>query len=163
MHTGESDIALTEPVEEGPYYKTGSPERHSIAASGTPGKKLVLEGSVLDTKGHPSSHAWLDFWHADSDGQYDNEGFNLRGYQYTNAKGHYHLETIRPLGYLSRAAHVHVKVRASQYSPVLTTQLLSPDERKNSTDPIFQEKTLLNIAELQDGQKATFDFVVETD
>jgi protocatechuate 3,4-dioxygenase beta subunit len=162
MSENKNRIELTAPVEEGPYYKTGSPERHSVATPGTPGKKLVLEGSVLDTGGRPVPGAWLDFWHADSNGIYDNDNFNLRGHQYADENGHYRLETIRPRDYQRRAAHVHAKVRANENSAVLTTQLFFPGEPKNRTDPIFEEKTLMNVAEMQDGHHATFDFVVET-
>jgi len=153
---------LTHAVEEGPYYKPGSPERTGIVEPGTPGSKLVLDGCVYDRDGRPVPHAWLDFWHADGTGQYDNEGYNLRGYQYADDNGRYHLETVRPLEYLFRAAHVHAKVRAAEGSPYLTTQLFFPGEARNETDPIFEAGTLMNLAEMTDGEKATFDFVVET-
>jgi protocatechuate 3,4-dioxygenase beta subunit len=157
----EVKLELTPSVEEGPYYKSASPERNAIAEPGTPGTKLLVEGRVLDRKGQPIAHAWLDFWHADGNGKYDNEGFNLRGHQYTDKNGRYRLETVRPLKYLFRAAHVHAKVRANEKSPVLTVQLFFPGERKNTTDPIFEPGTVMNVAEMQDSQHATFDFVVE--
>lgn len=154
-------IALTPPVEEGPYYKPGSPERNNIVGPDTPGKKLVVEGCVMDAKGQPIAHAWLDFWHADGSGAYDNEGFNLRGHQYTDKDGRYHLETVRPHQYLFRTPHIHVKVRAAENSPVLTTQLFFPGEKRNEKDPIFKTRTLMNVEDVPGGQKATFDFVVE--
>jgi len=161
MNPGKDRLELTAPVEEGPYYKIDSPERQSIAAADTPGKKLVLEGRVFDSEGRSVPQAWLDFWHANGNGEYDNEGFNLRGHQYTDADGRYHLETVKPKEYLFRAPHVHAKVRANENSPVLTTQLFFPGESRNTTDPIFEEKTLINMAEMHDPRKATFDFVVE--
>ena len=36
------NIELTPSVEEGPYYKPGSPERSNITEPGTGGKKLVI-------------------------------------------------------------------------------------------------------------------------
>ena len=152
---------ITAAVEEGPFYKAGSPERKNIVEAGTVGSRLVLEGRVLDRNGQPVAKAWLDFWHADGNGTYDNEGYNLRGHQYADKEGRYRLETVRPLEYLMRAAHVHAKVRASDTSPVLTTQLFFPGEARNETDPIFEKRTLMNVAEMQEGHKATFDFVVE--
>jgi len=152
---------LTPPVEEGPYYTPGSPERKNIVGPGTPGKKLVVEGRVLDSNGNELAHAWLDFWNADGDGVYDNAGYNLRGHQYTDKDGRYHLETVRPLGYYTRAPHVHVKVRAGENSPVLTTQLYFPGEKRNKTDSIFEKGTVMDVADGPGGQKATFDFVVE--
>ena len=154
---------MTPSVEEGPYYKPGSSERTTIAEKGTPGTRLLVEGRVLDRNGNPIAHAWVDFWHADGHGRYDNKGFSLRGHQYTDKDGRYHLETVRPLEYLFRAAHVHAKVRAKENSPVLTTQLFFPGERKNTTDPIFERLTVMDVKETPDGQKAIFDFVVETE
>lgn len=154
-------LALTAAVQEGPYYKKGSPERNYIVQPGTTGSRLILEGRVLNRDGQPVARAWMDFWHADGNGRYDNKGFNLRGHQFTDKNGRYRLETVRPLEYLFRAAHVHVKVRANDKSPVLTTQLFFPGEARNETDPIFEAQTLMNVAEMQDGQKATFDFVVD--
>jgi protocatechuate 3,4-dioxygenase beta subunit len=160
--TAKKVIRTTAPVEEGPYYKTGSPERNNIVEPGTPGSKLVVEGRVLDTSGRPLARAWLDFWHADGHGRYDNEGYNLRGHQYADSRGRYHLETVRPLQYLSRAPHIHAKVRADEGSPILTTQLFFPGEKHNETDSLFESLTVMDVTDIPGGQKAAFDFVVET-
>ena len=159
--TPKRKLPLTPSVEEGPYYKTGSPERTAIAGKGTYGTKLVIEGRVLDRDGNPVSHAWIDFWHADGHGRYDNEGYNLRGHQYADKNGRYHLETVKPLGYQMRAPHVHAKVRAKENSPVLTVQLFFPGQKKNLTDPIFEKRTVMDVKDTPEGQKATFDFVLE--
>jgi protocatechuate 3,4-dioxygenase beta subunit len=156
----KENLELTAAVEEGPYYKTGSPERRNIAEAGTPGEKLIVEGRVLDRQGRPVPHAWLDFWQADGNGVYDNEDFNLRGHQYADEKGRYRLETVRPKQYLFRAAHVHAKVRANDKSPVLTTQLFFPGDARSETDPLFENLTVMDVTDTADGQKATFDFVV---
>src|SRR5258708_6618441 len=79
---------------EGPYYKPGSPERTSLREPGLPGTPLTITGYVISTNCQPVAHAWLDFWQADSSGNYDNTGFNLRGHQFTDQQGHYHLETV---------------------------------------------------------------------
>ncbi len=154
-------LPLTATVEEGPYYKTGSPERQVISGPDISGSKLIVTGRVLDGNGRPVPGAWLDFWQADGNGEYDNAGYNLRGHQYTNSEGRYYLETVRPFGYQSRSAHVHVKVRATAASPVLTTQLFFAGEKKNATDPIFEALTVMNVKDTEDGQTATFDFVVD--
>jgi protocatechuate 3,4-dioxygenase beta subunit len=155
-------LDLTPAVEEGPYYTPGSPERDSIVEKGTPGSKLILEGRVLDIQGNPIPHAWLDFWHANGHGEYDNKGYNLRGHQYSDKNGRYKLETVRPYEYLMRAAHIHVKVRANDKAPILTTQLFFPDEKKNATDYLFEKGTVVKIEGNKDKQVARFDFVVET-
>jgi protocatechuate 3,4-dioxygenase beta subunit len=160
--TATEGLPLTAAVEEGPYYTQGSPERKNIADPGTPGTKLIVEGRVLNRSGQPVAHAWLDFWQADGRGDYDNAGYMLRGYQYTDKEGRYHLETVRPSGYQSRAAHVHVKVRASEKSPVFTTQLFFPGDSKSTTDPLFEKLTIMDIEDIAGGQKARFDFVIAT-
>jgi protocatechuate 3,4-dioxygenase beta subunit len=152
----------TPAVEEGPYYKSGSPERRNIAGPGTNGISLIIEGRVLDTHGKPVPRAWMDFWQADGLGQYDNTGFNLRGHQYTEKDGRYRLETVMPLGYESRSPHVHAKVRAADDLPTLTTQLFFAGDIKNATDFIFEELTAMNIKDYKGGLKASFDFIIET-
>lgn len=161
--TSESKLPLTPSVEEGPYYTPGSPERTKISEKGTPGTKLVVEGRVLDRNGRPIPHAWLDFWQADGNGRYDNQGYILRGHQYTDKDGRYRLETVRPREYSFRSPHIHAKVRANEKAPVLTIQLYFPDEKRNATDPIFEKGTVMDAKDTPEGQKATFDFVVETE
>jgi protocatechuate 3,4-dioxygenase beta subunit len=160
-NTDDRKLSLTPAVEEGPYYTPGSPERKSIVEKGTPGTKLVLEGRVLDSRGDPIPHAWLDFWHADGTGKYDNKGYNLRGHQFADKNGRYRLETVRPKDYMSRAAHIHVKVRANENSSVLTTQLFFPEDKKNTTDFLFESGTVMEIKDTAGGQVAKFDFVVD--
>jgi protocatechuate 3,4-dioxygenase beta subunit len=150
----------TPSLEEGPFYKTGSPERTSIAERGTVGSKLVVEGYVFDRNCQPIAKAWLDFWQADGSGAYDNAGYNLRGHQYTDENGHYHLETVRPVEYGPRTAHIHAEVRANDDSPVLTVQLFLPGEKRNQTDPIFDGSLIMNIVDAGGGEKATFNFVL---
>jgi protocatechuate 3,4-dioxygenase beta subunit len=154
---------LTPSLEEGPFYKTGSPERTSIAERGTVGSKLVVEGYVFDRNCRPIAHAWLDFWQADGRGAYDNAGYNLRGHQYTDESGRYHLETVRPVEYGPRTAHIHAKVRANDNSPILTVQLFLKGEKRNQTDPIFDSSLVMNIVDADDGEKATYDFVLNAD
>jgi protocatechuate 3,4-dioxygenase beta subunit len=158
----EKSLALTPPVEEGPYYKIGSPELKHIARPGTVGTKLTLTGRVFNAAGKPVARAWLDFWQADGEGNYDNEGFNLRGHQFTDKNGRYRLMTVRPYLYLSRAPHIHVKVRAAESSPVLTTQLFFPGESRNKTDSLVEPLTMMEVTNVVGGQEATFDFVVES-
>jgi protocatechuate 3,4-dioxygenase beta subunit len=169
METQSSDIPaecsgrLTPSLEEGPFYKQGSPERINIVEPGTIGNKLVVEGYVFDRNCKPIANAWLDFWQADGSGAYDNANYNLRGYQYTDENGRYHLETVKPVAYGPRTAHIHAKVRANYDSPVLTVQLFFPGEIRNQTDPIFNSSLVVNIVDTKGGEKATFNFVLDVD
>ena len=156
--SGEATPALT----EGPYYKAGSPERDNIA-QGQIGEELVVEGYVLSTECEPISGAWIDFWQAGADGNYDNIGFNLRGHQYTDQMGRYRLETVMPARYSGRTAHIHVKVRANENSSVLTTQLFFPDPPaggQNQSDSIFNEALVVDMQEAEEGNVASFNFIL---
>lgn len=145
---------------EGPYYTPNTPERTSLIEAGMAGTKLVVSGFVLTTDCQPVAQALLDFWHCDDAGVYDNEGYKLRGHQFTNDQGQFTLETIRPGVYPGRTRHIHVKVQAPNH-PVLTTQLYFPDEPGNASDGIFDARLLMDERDTQDGKAATFNFVLD--
>jgi protocatechuate 3,4-dioxygenase beta subunit len=153
-----SGVATTSQTE-GPFYKPNSPERTSLREPGFSGTPLTVTGYVLSTTCQPIAHALLDFWQADSSGNYDNSGFRLRGHQYTDAQGRYSLETIVPGEYPGRTRHIHVKVQAPG-KPVLTTQLYFPGETRNDSDGIFSPALLMQVQNTANGQLATFNFII---
>jgi protocatechuate 3,4-dioxygenase beta subunit len=140
---------------EGPFFTPDSPERTSLRESGIDGTPFLLTGTVLATDCTPLSGALLDFWHADDSGEYDNDGYRLRGHQFTDADGAYRLETIVPGLYTGRTRHIHVKVQRSGGS-VLTTQLYFPGEAGNESDGIFDPALVMSAA----SGDARFDFVL---
>lgn len=160
-HSTVKKLAPTPAIEEGPYYKEGSPARRNLIDPDMPGTRLFLEGHVRDTNGKPIANAWIDFWQADSTGQYDNVGYKLRGHQYTEKDGKYRLDTIVPAGYESRAPHLHVKIRPKEDSPVFTTQLFFAGNELNATDFLYDELAALETRRTRDGLKAQFDFIVD--
>jgi protocatechuate 3,4-dioxygenase beta subunit len=103
----------TEDIGLGPFYKPGAPERHSLREKGMAGEPLRVTGKVLDTQGRPITGARVEMWHVDTKGEYDNTGFRLRGQVACAANGDYYFETIAPVAYSSRCAHVHVRVSAA--------------------------------------------------
>jgi protocatechuate 3,4-dioxygenase beta subunit len=145
---------------EGPYFTPGSPERRSLLEPGAPGTRLVVAGRVLTTACRPVRRALLDFWQADADGEYDNDGFGFRGHQFTDARGRFSLETVVPGLYPGRTRHLHVKVQAPRRD-VLTTQLYFPDEEANSSDGIFVPELVMDVRGAGRGRRATFDFVLD--
>ena len=131
---------LTPPQMEGPYYTPNTPERNSLLEEGMPGTRLLLVGYVLDQDCRPLSNAWLDFWQADSNGDYDNAGYRLRGHQFTDLQGRYYLETILPGLYSSRPIeHIHVKVRPEDGAEV-TSQLYFPDQPVEGLTVTLEER-----------------------
>ena len=141
---------------EGPFFTPNSPERTSLREDGIDGTAFVLTGTVLATDCTQLAGALLDFWHADDSGEYDNEGYRLRGHQFTDANGAYRLETIIPGLYTGRTRHIHVKAQR-EGGDVLTTQLYFPNEPGNESDGIFDPALVMRGAGRSD---ARFDFVL---
>jgi protocatechuate 3,4-dioxygenase beta subunit len=145
---------------EGPYYKRRSPERASLLEPDMTAATMVLTGYVLSRRCQPVAQALLDFWQADAQGHYDNEGYRCRGHQFADEAGRYRLETVVPGLYSGRTRHIHVKVQAPHRS-VLTTQLYFPGEPRNARDGIFNAALLMEIRNAVDGQVAMFNFVLD--
>jgi len=117
------------------------------------GTRLILAGYVLDQNCQPLPDAWLDFWQADANGEYDNAGYRLRGHQFTDAQGRYYLETILPGLYSSRPIeHIHVKIQP-EGGEVVTSQLYFPQQ------PI--EGLTVTIEDGGDYLAGYFNFVVQ--
>jgi len=144
---------------EGPYYTTNTPLRTSLLEPGMVGTKLLLMGYVMTQGCKPVANALVDFWQADAVGVYDNQGFRLRGHQFTDEAGRYLLETIVPGNYPGRTRHIHVKVQAPNGSP-LTTQLYFPGEAQNATDRIYNKDLLMEVTDSANGKAALFTFVL---
>ncbi len=156
----KSPAALTPAVTEGPYFTAGSPERATLIDSNTQGMILTLTGTVLTADCQPVAHALLDFWQANSEGQYDNAGYTLRGHQFTDENGRYRLETVIPGLYPGRTVHIHVKVQAPN-GPLLTTQLFFPGVAGNQSDGIYDPALLITIqATDASSMQASYNFVI---
>jgi virginiamycin B lyase len=145
---------------EGPYYKSGAPERTSLVEPDMAGTRLLLTGQVLTTGCQPVAGALLDFWQADDQGEYDNVGYTLRGRQFSDEMGRYRLETIVPGRYPGRPPHIHVKVNAPG-GPVLTTQIYFEGEPGNESDTLISPSLIVALRDTSDGGKAaTFNFIL---
>lgn len=129
---------------EGPYFTPNSPQRKVLREEGMTGTAIVLTGFVLSRSCRPIPKTLVELWHADDSGRYDNDGYRLRGHQFTDDGGRYRFETIVPGLYPGRTRHFHVKFQAPG-EPVLTTQLYFPGEPGNERDRIFDPALLLDI------------------
>lgn len=125
--------AVTQSIEEGPYYLSSTPTRSNIT-DGQAGKAITLTFTVLDTACKPIKGARVDIWYANAQGVYSgvgsigddlgagvNSGNFLRGTQFTNAKGVVTFKGIYPGWYPARTIHIHEKVWVGG-KEVLTTQ-----------------------------------------
>ena len=154
------DDDLTPAQTEGPYFTPNSPERTNLLEDGMPGERIALAGFVLDRGCRPVDRALLDLWHCDSTGEYDNQGYRLRGHQFSDAQGRFVFETIVPGVYPGRTRHYHIKVQAPGRS-ILTTQLYFPGEPGNEDDRIFNAALLLDIPLDRGPNIARYDFVLD--
>jgi protocatechuate 3,4-dioxygenase beta subunit len=156
-------LPLTTPDIEGPFYKAGAPERGRLCQDPT----MRLSGRVTDRQGANVAGVTLDFWQADGEGVYDNDGFNFRGVQKLDTRrpgshhGGYELWTVKPGCYEIgggefRCPHIHAKLWAGG-ACVLTTQLYFPGGEHNDTDDWFDPSRVLT----PDGDGYRFDFVIE--
>ena len=157
-------LGATEAQTQGPFYTTRTPERRILRESGMTGTPLIVEGRVLTTDCRPVADAALDVWSCDAEGVYDNDGFRLRGHQFTDADGRFRIETIKPSAYgdfgITRTPHLHIKLQGRQ-TQLLTTQLYFPGEPENAEDGIFSEALLIDTVTRSDGMiEGRFDFVL---
>lgn len=154
--------ALTSPNQEGPFYKTGSPERESLIDEGLPGTPILITGRVFDQDCNPMPGVKLDFWLADVDGQYDNTGYTLRGHQVSDQNGYYAIESIEPTAYTGRPPHIHVKLFAPDGRELLTTQMYFPGS-EGSPDVQNSPDLLATYLEtdIEGRQVVMFNFVVQ--
>lgn len=160
----DDDDEPTPAVTEGPFYTPNTPQRTSLREAGIVGTPLLVEGRVLTTDCRPVAGAVLDFWSCDGNGVYDNEGFRLRGHQFTDAAGAFRLETVKPGSYkqygFRRTPHIHVKVQGRE-TALLTTQLFFPGDLFNDEDLFIKESLIMEVAKSGDGSlRARFDFVL---
>jgi hypothetical protein len=139
---------------------------HAQRSAAQQGCRAWCQGCAAAAHGKGARHALpsvagalLDFWQADGEGEYDNEGFRLRGHQFSDRSGRFALSTVVPGNYPGRTPHIHARVQPRD-GKLLTTQLYFPGERGNEGDPLFDEALLLDLRAAGRGRRGRFDFVV---
>jgi protocatechuate 3,4-dioxygenase beta subunit len=150
--------ALVE-LTEGPYYKANPPQNATLRTAGVAGTPLTLTGYVVSQSCQPIANAKLDFWQADGNGNYDNSGYTLRGWQLADANGAYRLETVIPGLYPGRTEHIHFKVTVN--GKTYTSQLFFPGVSQNEGDSIYSAQMLVKLTTATSPATGTFTFVVK--
>jgi protocatechuate 3,4-dioxygenase beta subunit len=144
----------------GPYFKPNSPLQAILIEPGETAAPLRLSGWVRTTACKPIAHALLEFWHADSKGEYDLKGFRYRGHVFSDMAGHFEIQTILPGIYSGRTRHIHVRVQPAG-GAVLTTQLYFPGEPANRKDGLFNPALLLHLPPDSSPLAAAFSFILK--
>lgn len=174
----------TEPTVFGPFHINGSPHRKNgdsiVDHVNDTDEKMVLTGTVKDTKGNPIVGAELDVWQVQSNAMYDvQEGSdwrNMRGIFTTDTHGKFEITTVRPVDYTIpddgpvgqmlraagrdkwRPAHVHTVVSADGFVAV-TTHLFDSASPYLNNDVVFGVRDSL-ITDMQNGS-SKYDFVLD--
>jgi protocatechuate 3,4-dioxygenase, alpha subunit len=135
----------------GPFFSIGMCRsiKENLVAPDVSGKRVTIEGHVLDGDGKPVPDAILEIWQANSHGKYahleDDQDkpveTNFTGYGRipTNDEGKFRFTTIKPGrvpdpdGKL-QAPHVVVSVFARGLLRRLVTRIYFPDDPANDTD-----------------------------
>jgi hydroxyquinol 1,2-dioxygenase len=143
--------ASTDTTLLGPFYVEGAPEFPQLTnlAEGRHGSPLFSDVTVSNSAGEPIANAEVDVWHSDTEGLYDvqHEEFggraSMRGKFHTDAQGRLRYWSIMPSPYAIphdgpvgrlleatgrspwRPAHVHFRISAPGYTPLVTQLYLS--------------------------------------
>ena len=132
---------------EGPFYPVIFPKDsdHDLLRNGAlsyaEGQSAWVEGNVSDLAGKPVAGAQVEIWQCDHSGHYHHPGdggradlrFQGFGRVTVKADGSYRFRTLRPVAYIGRAPHIHVKVKLGPRE-LLTTQLYVAGDPSNASD-----------------------------
>ncbi|MGW0710652.1 dioxygenase family protein [Streptomyces sp. NPDC002643] len=153
VNASGSGEAATESTVLGPFFVQDSPrvELGGDIAGGASGEPAWVVGRVTDTAGNPVAGARIEVWEADDDGMYDvqYEGgagqLAGRAHLFTDAEGRYRFWGLTPTPYPipddgpvgrlldragrspMRAPHLHFKVTAPGFHPLITHIFVAGD------------------------------------
>lgn len=120
----------TRPDSEGPFYEPNAPERDKT------GRGLVVSGTVRSASDCASlAEAQIEWWSASPGGQYDDEH---RATQLVDSNGRYRYETDFPGNY-GRPLHLHVRVTAPGYRPLVTQLYPRPGQSSVTFDFVLRK------------------------
>ena len=112
--------APTRPDSLGPFYESGAPLRQSV------GTGYDLTGTVRSTEGcTPIAAARIEIWLAGPNGAYDDAH---RATVISTDDGSYRFEASPPPAYGSRPPHLHLRVTAPGFRPLVTQHYPAPGQ-----------------------------------
>ena len=130
-----------------------APSEVTVAGEDEPGRRLVVDGRILDPDGKPLPGASVFVYQTGEDGIYGPEGNRnprLRGYLRTDDDGRFRIRTIKPGSYpgSSIAAHIHIHVAPPDGDPEQVGEIVfegDPHLRdRHRSNPFF------TVVELED-------------
>jgi protocatechuate 3,4-dioxygenase beta subunit len=97
---------------KGPFYEPNAPLRSSV------GKGYIMIGTVKSARDcTPISKAAIEVWLTNPDGDYDDQH---RATVLSDHSGAYRFESNRPTDYAFRPPHIHLRITAQGFEPLVT-------------------------------------------
>lgn len=123
----------TRPDMMGPFYKPNAPVRTSV------GEGYELTGQVQSAGDCvPVSDARVELWLAGPDGNYDD---THRATLFTDENGNYRFQSNFPPSYGSRPPHIHIRVTAEGYKPLVTQHYPEPETSQGDFNIVLEPQT----------------------
>ena len=156
----------------GPFFDFGLtvPGADTIASAEAAGRRISVEGQVLDGARQPVPDALLEIWQADAEGQYGaGPGFAGFGRSGTDDSGRFAVTPIVP-GRVAgpdgrQAPHLLVGVLARGLQTRLVTRIYFADQPSNEEDPVLRlvpaSRRATLLAEPVAGDRYRFDLVLQ--
>ena len=163
-----AQLEPTPPSTEGPYYTPGAPAKNNLREKGDSGTALRVSGSLVDIRDVPISGGLIEIWHTDPSGRYDLDGFRYRSAIRTTPQGAYDFETFMPANYGGRPRHIHYKITADDFKPLVTQLYFENDpffeDRLDQTirkDPLVRYRELIRpVVPFRSGQSVSVNFKI---
>ena len=119
----------TAPDMKGPFYKPDAPLRASV------GEGYLLTGTVKSAANcAPIAKAAIEFWMVNPEGEYDDAH---RATVVADESGNYRFESHNPPDYAFRPPHIHLRVAASGFAPLVTQHYPEKDATKARFDLVL--------------------------
>ncbi len=133
--SGGPSLRQCQPTEEdemGPFYRPGAPIRSSV------GQGYLLSGKVLSAADcKPLAAARIELWQAGPNGRYDDDH---RATLFSDRKGGYEFETDFAPPYFTRPPHIHIRVTAEDFHPLVTQHYLQQGTTRGIFDLVLIPK-----------------------
>jgi len=146
-----------------PNHREGAPYRAKLSPPHAEGQVLIVKGRVTDaSSGKGVTHAVLDTFQADAEGNYHADSFEYRARVLTDEQGRFEFETIVPRNY-GPAPHIHFFVTADGYRE-RRTDMYFRDEQHPDGGPAALTPKLIE-REARNGKRyfeARFDVTMDS-
>ena len=142
------------------------------------GRKIFIEGQVLDTEGQPVEDATVDLWQANAAGRYRHPHDsnpapvdpNFQGWAIVQSgrQGRFHFKTVLPGAYPAssnwmRPPHIHFRVSKRGYLE-LVTQMYFEGQELNQSDLLLMRKSEMErqsmVARRIKGEPETYRYTI---